>query len=171
MNKLIFAEPIGENFSPIGSAASQSNSAFSPTGSAEKFVVFFLSGRLYGVATEKIAEVSPPLPVAVVPHAPEWLLGIANLRGEMMTVINAAKILGGKTETSRDKMKFVVLQTKKYDTIIAFPIDRLSEITTLSGKPAAASADLPFVFGKLEYQSNEIRLIDVERMLSSIAPE
>ena len=173
MNNSFRAKPIGDaDLSPIGFAASQNQRINNSDSGAthEKFVVFFLGEQLFAVSTQKIAEVTPPLAIAALPHAPQWLLGIANLRGEMITVLNLAKIIGSKFQTSRDKTKFVVLNTKKFDTPIAFPVDRLNEITTFGNQTAFVSDEnSPLISSKFSYQNKEVCLVDTEQIFRLIA--
>jgi chemotaxis signal transduction protein len=97
----------------------------------EKFVVFFLNEKPYAVATEEVAEVTQTLPVAFLPNAPEWIFGIANLRGEIITVLNLPHILREERGAISKKSKFVILQSKKSASPIAFTVERIGEIITL----------------------------------------
>ncbi len=59
----------------------------------EKFIVFVLDDELFAISSKQVAEVTHPLAVTPLPNAPEWLLGIANLRGEIISVADLQKIL------------------------------------------------------------------------------
>lgn len=175
MDDFIQEKPIGESVrAPIGFSDSANGlyigekSAQAP---GEKLVVFFLSGNLYGISAQRVAEISQPVPIAVLPNAPEWLLGIGNLRGEIIAVANLPFILGENAAIEAAKTKLIVLKTKNFDTAIAFPVDKLSEIITSNekNKKAAEAGDSPYIYANFTYQSNIIRLIDAERLLLSLA--
>ncbi len=144
---------------------------FSGTAPSEKFVVFFLNDRCYGISARIVIEVSRPLDVAVLPRSPEWLAGISNLRGEVIPVLNPAKILNDAAVKHSGATKFIVLRAKSFDSPIALPVDRLKEIVAFDEtefKPAAQK-DRAFVFAAVAYQTTILHLIDAEEMLASIA--
>lgn len=137
----------------------------------ERFVVFFLSEQLYGISAQNVAEVSQPVPIAALPNAPEWLSGIGNLRGEIMAVVDLPTIVGERSKIASPKTKLIVLNTKKYDTAIAFPADKLCEIVILDEKNfiTAGGEKSPYVSASFTYQSNIVRLIDCDKLLKSLA--
>jgi len=174
MNNFTQVKPIGDGKrAPVGFSDSinqfyKDEQCALATG--EKFVVFFLSEKLYGIPAREVAEVSQPLMIAALPNAPGWFLGIGNLRGEIIAIVNLPKIIGENSEVSTAKTKLIVLKAKNYDTAIAFPVDKLSEIVAEHDKKieAADGDDSPFVYAKFAYQSNFVRLIDCEKLLNTL---
>jgi purine-binding chemotaxis protein CheW len=144
---------------------------FSGAPPSEKFVVFSLNDRCYGIYARLVVEVARPLDVAVLPRSPEWLAGISNLRGEIIPILNPAKIFGDQTIKYSGTTKFIVLRVKSFDSLIALPVDRLKEIAALDEKEfkPAAQKDGAFVFAIVAYQTTILHLIDAEEMLASIA--
>jgi purine-binding chemotaxis protein CheW len=137
----------------------------------EKFVVFFLNSRCYGIAAQSVAEVSRPLAVAALPRSPERLAGVANLRGEIIPVLNSSKILSEAAEKSASATKFIILRAKIFSSLIALPVDRLSEIVAFGDEEFGSAIDCKaaFIVGEIAYRTTILRLIDAERMLGSIA--
>lgn len=136
---------------------------------SEKFVTFYLREQFFGVPSKAVAEVTRPLPVASLPNSPEWLAGIANLRGEVIPVLNLPKLLDKESSETSNRAKFVVLQSG--DAAFAFVVDKLSEIVTLPTKSIEPLQEKvsPNIFGKAEFKSNTLYLIDADRILSSLA--
>ncbi|HEY0658278.1 MAG TPA: chemotaxis protein CheW [Pyrinomonadaceae bacterium] len=174
MNKVIREKPIGgKNRASIGFSDSPNslyNDELFARTSGEKFVVFLLSEKLYGIPARQVAEVSQPLTIAALPNSPEWLLGIVNLRGEIIAIVSLPKLFGENIRASTAKTKLIVLKAKNYDTAIGFPVDKLSEIIAEHDKKfeAAGENDSPFIYAKFTYQSNTVHLIDSESLLSSL---
>lgn len=138
---------------------------------SEKFIVFSINRCLYAVSSKKVAEVTLPLAVASLPSAPEWLFGIANLRGEIITVLDLPKILGAKSVNLTGKTKFIILQAKDGAASFAFAVDKVSEILALSNGQIEAcreEAAAPYVFGKTAHPNGVLHLLDVEKMLASL---
>ena len=75
----------------------------------EKFVVFALDDELFAVSAKQVAEVVNPLPLTTLPNVPEWLLGVANLRGNIISVVNLLKLWDKKPTLFSPKTKFIVL--------------------------------------------------------------
>ena len=63
----------------------------------EKFVVFFLDDEFFALPANRVAEVVRPLPVTSLPNSPEWLCGIANLRGTIISVFSLSQIFNKKS--------------------------------------------------------------------------
>ena len=66
---------------------------------------FYLSGRLFAVDAASVEEVVRLRRTTPVPHAPDHVTGVMNLRGKIVTVIDLARKLGihsaAPTEDSR----------------------------------------------------------------------
>ena len=61
---------------------------------AERFLTFRVNGELYALPANQVAEVIRVPGVARVPQAPKGLLGLANLRGDVLPVASARGLLG-----------------------------------------------------------------------------
>ncbi|MGI8638527.1 MAG: chemotaxis protein CheW [Pyrinomonadaceae bacterium] len=138
--------------------------------SGEKFIVFALDDELFAVSSNQVAEVTRPLAVTPLPNVPEWLLGIANLRGEIISVADLQKILGKKISKFSPKSKFVIVRSQNSGASIAFTIHKLSELVTLSNEEIQTVKDekSPHIFGKAAYKSNTLQLIDLVKLFASL---
>ncbi len=58
-----------------------------------QLIVFRLGGEEYGLSIEQIKEVVPTPHITPVPLAPDYVLGVANIRGNVMAIINLEKKL------------------------------------------------------------------------------
>lgn len=134
--------------------------------SGEKFVVFVLDDELFAVSAQQVSEVVQPLPLTTLPNVPEWLLGVANLRGNIISVVNLLKLWDKKNSPSSSKTKFIVLRSLNGETSIAFTVDKLSEIVTLPNEEIQIIKDDQSLYGKAMHKSNIIHLIDTEKLLS-----
>lgn len=137
----------------------------------EKYLVFSLGAEFYAVASQTVAEAAPRPPVVALPNAPEWLLGIANVRGEIISVIDLPVLLDKSPVAASPKTKLVVLRAPNGDVGYAFAADKLSEIIVLhDGEITAKQNDFSpsCVFGTAVYKSNDLHLIDTEKIFSAI---
>ncbi len=91
-----------------------------------KLVTFRIDQELYAVAVEAVRSIEKVQPIRPVPHAPEHVVGIMNLRGVVMTVADLRSILhfplGDFTEDTR---LMVIGQT-------AFVVDEALDVQDIS---------------------------------------
>ncbi len=156
-----------EDFSDL-SGAFFSEQFAAPVG--EKFVIFYLGEQPFGIASKLVAEFSRPLAVAPLPNAPEWLAGIANLRGEIVSVLDLARMLKQPAHEFYARSKFIVLHTSEADAAIAFNADRLGEIVFINEQeiqPAADGKD-SLIGGKAAYEGKHLQIIDVPKLLAAL---
>ncbi len=59
-----------------------------------RIATFYVDDLLLGLPIEVIHEINRCLDVTIVPHAPEWVRGVVNLRGDVVTVIELRTLLG-----------------------------------------------------------------------------
>ncbi len=97
----------------------------------EKYVVFSLDRDSFAVSANYVAEVGRDIFFTPLPNVPNWFLGIANLRGEIVSVIDLRKFWDRKTP-SPNKTKTIVLRSRKDEFSIIVVVDRLGEIATLN---------------------------------------
>ncbi len=136
----------------------------------EKYVVFCLGADFFAVSTDKVSEAIQMLAITPLPNVPEWLLGIADLRGTMISVVNLQKLLDMPDTTVSPRTKFVVLKSPDFPSTVALAVDRLSEIIALPNEEIQFIKDgkTPLVLGKAMYTFNTLTLLNVENLLSSL---
>lgn len=59
----------------------------------QQYVTFRVSGETYGLAIHEIEEISKVFPTTHVPRTADFLLGIGNVRGRIMPVVDLARRL------------------------------------------------------------------------------
>lgn len=165
------------DFSSLLDSPNLADSVFSAqksyTPEGEKYVVFHLDEKLYAVHSKQVVEVIGFLPVTPLPLVPEWIAGIANLRGNIISVVDLRKLWQKKTVPPL-KNKLLVLHRGKEPNAVAFIVDKLSEIVTLTAKEIQFSAadfesSFPTFFGRANYKSQTLFLLDAENLFSSLS--
>jgi len=136
----------------------------------EKYLVFLLGEELYAVASKTVAEATASLVVTKLPNAPEWLLGVTNLRNEIISVINLPAILQKDDSAAVLKPKFIVLHSRVFESGVAFTANRISEIVTLPDEVIQNddNQESPHVFGTAVHKSQTLNLIDTEKLLATL---
>jgi purine-binding chemotaxis protein CheW len=138
----------------------------------ERFVVFFIDDDAFAVSSKFVAEVDRLLAVTPLPNLPNWFCGIANLRGDIVSVVDL-RPFWNRTSTTALKGKTLILQSKRGSTRIAFVVDRIGEINILEESECEVFAEaeiqspLPHIYGKANLKNQTLYLLDVEKLLSS----
>lgn len=130
---------------------------------------FQLGDELYGIELKCLAETRRSVPVRRLPSAPPHLVGIINLRGELLPVIDLCPILGlPQKELSKIIPTLLVLGLKENKW--AFVVDLAQDILTFSTKeimPPPLSLDSEhavFIRGELLLGNRPLSLLNMERL-------
>lgn len=74
----------------------------------EQYLIFEVRGGAYGVDILQTQEVLKPIASTRIPNTPSELLGVINLRGSIVPVIDLGKKLGHEFTTLRDASRIIV---------------------------------------------------------------
>ncbi len=89
------------------------------------FTIFELEGEDYGASVDVMDEIVKDVDPFNIPGAPDYVLGAANLRGNVVPIIDLKKILGiGKTEKGWKEVLLINHQEERY----AMPVDKLKDM-------------------------------------------
>lgn len=139
---------------------------------SERFVVFYLDEETFAVPSRCVAEVDRVFAVTPVPNVPEWFLGISNLRGDLISVVDL-RTFWGKQTNAPQKSKTIILRSAKDGFEIAFVVDKIGEIAILETAKIEsmtnAEKDLPLLHinRKAKYKDSLLYLLDAEKLLTS----
>jgi len=86
------------------------------------------------------SEVLEQLPTFPVPHTPDWLVGIANLRGNLVPVLDLARLW----QWSRRAEPARLLVLDRGERAVGLVVDRLP-VTLTPGQPLAMPPPLPAI--------------------------
>lgn len=139
------------------------------TAIGEKYVIFFLNEEIYAVSAKYVTEVIVTLKITPLPKTPEWVLGIANLRGNIIPVIDLPGFWNKENASSSTKSKLILLNSKTGNSQIAFAVDKLGEIIFLpDGNIQSAGENSSDFCGKIKVKSCLAHLLDAEKLFSSL---
>jgi len=96
-----------------------------------------LANERFGMETRYVREVVPLPSVTPVPGTPGYISGVANLRGEIIAIVDLGRFFGLKTESRTDPSRIVVLGAERAE--LGILADEVSEVASL---PIDGLADL-----------------------------
>lgn len=141
--------------------------------SGERYLVFTLAGIDYAIPLENVLEAGSPPPVAPVPHVPEWVVGVTNLRGDVVSLVDLRGFLGLEAEAGGNAHRLLVVKTRQAELTIGLLVDRLRGIhalpqARLTGADALGESPItPFVRGITEEAGRVVVFLDLDQLLLS----
>ncbi|MGM8892195.1 chemotaxis protein CheW, partial [Psychrobacter sp. 1Y1] len=78
-----------------------------------QWVTFKLDNETYGINVMQVQEVLRYTEIAPVPGAPHYVLGIINLRGNVVTVIDTRSRFGLASADVNDSTRIVIIEAEK----------------------------------------------------------
>lgn len=142
----------------------------SQTDLISQWVTFFLDGEMYGVNVLQVQEVLRVNEIAPVPGAPEYVLGIINLRGNIVTVIDTRQRFGLREKELDDTSRIVIIEVA--NNVIGILVDSVAEVVYLreseiESAPNVGSRDSSrYIQGVSNRDSKLLILVDLNKLLN-----
>jgi purine-binding chemotaxis protein CheW len=97
-----------------------------------KYLEFSLGNEHYGVPLLSVREVISKPETTVIPNAPAYFIGIMNLRGQVISVIDLRKKLSIKSKSENSEEAVIIVQVESIQVgLVVDSIDRVLEITSM----------------------------------------
>ena len=108
-----------------------SNTAAESTAGDEiiQLVTFRLKDETYGINVMQVQEVLRISEIAPVPGAPNYVLGIINLRGNVVTVIDTRTRFGLPMTERDDASRIVIIESEQQ--VVGILVDSVAEVVEL----------------------------------------
>ena len=137
----------------------------------QQFLTFKLAGEEYGVGILSVQEIRGWSAVTAIPHSPNWLLGVINLRGAVVPIIDLRiKFNFAKAEYNEFT---VVIILNVGARVVGVVVDGVSDVITLGSeqiKPApslGSNTDTSHIIGFGTLDERMRILMDVEKLMAS----
>lgn len=94
-----------------------------------QLVTFRLQDETYGINVMQVQEVLRITEIAPVPGAPSFVLGIINLRGNVVTVIDTRGRFGLPPTETDDSSRIVIIESD--EQVVGILVDSVAEVVEL----------------------------------------
>lgn len=135
----------------------------------ERYIRFSLSEDEYAIPLLKVREVIAMPEVTPVPQTPSYFLGIINLRGQVITVIDLRVKLGLKAARSEE---MAVIITDLGNTGVGIVVDSINSVLApmaeeIAEKPnLAANKAAEYITGVYRKEKGLVLFLDINSLLS-----
>lgn len=133
-------------------------------------LTFHLGQDEYGIDIQKVQELRGYASVTRIANAPEHLLGVINLRGVVVPIIDL-RLRFGLGAPRYDQFTVVVILALTHG-VMGIVVDSVSDVRKLSGaqiKPAprlGTALDASFLIGIGAFDERILQLLDIDRLLA-----
>ncbi|MDQ3259035.1 MAG: chemotaxis protein CheW [Acidobacteriota bacterium] len=139
----------------------------------EHHVIFTLNDTAYSLPVGSVLEISTPLAVTPLPNVPVWVQGIANLRGDIISVVDLRQFFQMEGMESSRGNRMLVVRSPHGDITSGLIVDSVREISYLNvGRITTPTAPIesgvaPYMRGVYEHKERLLVLLDPERLMLS----
>ncbi|RWX81299.1 purine-binding chemotaxis protein CheW [Neorhizobium lilium] len=143
------------------------------SGDTLEIIAFRLHDQEFCVRTTTIREIRGWGPATPIPHAPADVIGVMNLRGTVIPIIDLANKLGMKSTKPNERSAIVVAEV--HGMAMGLVVDRVSDILTISESllqpvpEISISPGMHYADGIIAQPDGMICFLNLERMFDKVA--
>ncbi len=126
-----------------------------------QIIVFSLEAKMYGIEIINVIDVYEYMQSVYVPNGEEYIEGIINLRGDVVTIINLKNRL--HIDKKRDEENVIICEYNKEK--FGLSVDDVDGIENID-KTIEAETESGFVKGFVEKNNKEIMILDLKKIIT-----
>ncbi len=141
--------------------------------SSVKHVLFVLDDMQYAVPMDNVLELQRLPRITPLPDVPDWLRGVTNLRGDVLSVVDLRSLLGLPSAESAVSQRLIVVRSTLEEIATGWIVDRVIGVRRLAMQnlqpcsTLTTGAAVGFLNGIVECDDHLIAVLDVNRVLAS----
>ena len=139
--------------------------------SIKRWISFYLGDECYAVELRDVREILRINQILPVPGAPAHVLGITNIRGSVVAVIDGRQRIGLPDQPQDDLSRMIVLEYG--DEVVCMVVDRVADVIDV---PACEINPNPkinthqgkkYIKGVVQHNNKLIIILNIERFLGA----
>ncbi len=135
-----------------------------------QWVTFRLAEETYGINVMQVQEVLRMTEIAPVPGAPDYVLGIINLRGNVVTVMDTRKRFGLMPTEPDDSTRIVIIEAE--EQVVGILVDSVAEVVYLKQSDIETAPNVGneessrYIQGVANRKEGLLILVDLNKLLT-----
>ncbi len=135
-----------------------------------QWVTFRLAEETYGINVMQVQEVLRVSEIAPVPGAPHYVLGIINLRGNVVTVVDTRIRLGLESSEVTDSTRIVIIEGSRH--VVGILVDCVAEVVDLHASELESVPNVgneesaSYIQGVVSRDDKLLILVDLNKLLT-----
>ncbi len=137
----------------------------------DQYIILALEKTLFAFPLSSALEIGQRPDITPLPNLPNWILGISNIRGQIISFINLKAFFGIPSTRKKSDRRFLIIQNR--DIKIGIIIDRIMGIfslnqidTNLQNSPYSEGKIAEYILGVAISEDSLTNIIDVDKLLS-----
>jgi len=133
-----------------------------------QYLTFKISNEYYGIKLVENKEVIEPPAITKVPNTKKYVMGVINLRGQIVPVINLENKLDLSSENNKGQKAIVV---EVNNTLVGIMVDEVEDVVGIDKKniekkkESKGGINQEFINGIFSYQDNLVIIINIRDVL------
>jgi purine-binding chemotaxis protein CheW len=147
-----------------------------PEGASDRlqhqFILFALESTLFALPISSALEIGHRPDITPLPNLPHWVMGISNIRGEIISFVNLKAFLGIPSTGKKGEDRFIIIHDKRLKTGII--VDSIRGIVVLNridhdiqNSPYRQGDIARYILGVAVSGGNLMNILDIDRLLCS----
>lgn len=131
---------------------------------------FYVGSALCGIDISTVQEMNKQMEMTTVPQAPDYVLGIMNLRGRIVTIIDLGRKLGLASSRQEESSRIIIVNSR--DENIGLLVDKVTDVVTINWENIEPTpSNIQGVTGKYFHgvcktPKDVVAILDVDKVLA-----
>ncbi len=138
----------------------------------KQFVAFKVGNQEYGADIHKVSIIEKTLNTARVPTTPDYIKGVVNLRGEIVTVMSLRLKFGLPEIEEDDDTRTIIF--KFNEALLGIIVDAVDEVVSLKESDVESvtqitnDRSLDYILGIAKVEGRLITLLNIEKLITEL---
>jgi purine-binding chemotaxis protein CheW len=137
-----------------------------------QFATFLVAGRFFGIEVAKVQEITHPLPLTPAHLAPQYVLGMINLRGQIATVVGLRELFQLSAARIGEEMTVVCRHEGALLSLIVDEVGDVLEVSEGDFEPVPNNVDenmKRFLRGVYKTPEMILSVIEISQLFSFLS--
>ena len=140
-------------------------------GPVTEWVTFHLDDEKYGINVMQVREVLRETEIAPVPGTPDYVLGIINLRGNVVTVIDTRKRFGLAPKEVDEATRIVIVEVG--EEVAGMQVDGVAEVMDVPGSEVETAPNVgndessKYIQGVSSQKGGLLIFVDLDKLFAT----
>ncbi|EKD27905.1 MAG: hypothetical protein ACD_79C00503G0002 [uncultured bacterium] len=159
------------NFDDLSIDFSQENEIDDMSDISSQFINFQVGKEFYALEIINVLEIIKVPKISFLPSAGKYILGLINLRGNIIPVVNTHKLFGVSALTTPDKARIIIVLVER--STIGFLVDGVSQVIELnkdkidSPMVTLEVENIDYIKGETSINGQLIAILDICRLVKN----
>lgn len=128
----------------------------------EQIIVFFLENKRYGIEIKYVIDIYEKMKSVRIPNAEDYIDGIINLRGDVITLINLKKRI--QIDRQKEETNVIICEFNKEK--FGLNVDEIDGIIRVSKEDKKTETEGGYIKGFIEKKDKEIIILDLKKIIT-----